>query len=59
MANMFSTTPIGGALTQPTAPVRGASAPEEQLGLWQKFRQKLATDPNFRMALLTLERVMP
>ena len=44
---------VGGALTQPQAPARSAAAPQEQLGLWHNFQQKLATDPNFRMALLT------
>jgi len=44
---------LGGALTQPTIPSRAAAAPQEQLGLWQNFRQKLTEDPNLRMALLT------
>jgi hypothetical protein len=44
---------IGQLMTQPQAPARAAPAPQEQLGLWQKFQQKLQTDPNFKMALMT------
>lgn len=43
---------VGDILTQPQLPSRGAPVPQEQLGLWQKFQQKLQNDPNFRMALL-------
>ncbi len=43
----------GSALTQPQAPSRGAPVPQEQLGLWQNFQNKLRTDPDFRMAMLT------
>lgn len=44
---------VGGALTNPQMPSRGASAPQAQMNLWQKFQQKLTNDPNFRMALMT------
>jgi len=44
---------IGPALTAPQAPAPGVPSPQAQPGLWRKFQQKLVTDPNFRMALLT------
>ena len=42
---------VGGALTQPQVPV--GQAQPEKIGLWQRFRDKLASDPNLRMALMT------
>ncbi len=44
---------VGPALTAPQLPSKAAAAPQEQLGLWSRFRQKLQDDPNFKMALLT------
>lgn len=41
---------IGQQLTQPQAPV--GQADPSQISRWQQFRQKLANDPNLRMALL-------
>ena len=44
---------IGRALTGPQIPVQSAPVDPSQISKWQAFRQKLASDPNLRMALLT------
>ncbi len=46
---------LGQSLTSPQAPQAGLTAADinpQDLNLWQKFMQKLRSDPNLRMALL-------
>ncbi len=42
---------VGQALTMPQIPT--GQADPSKIGLWQKFREKMANDPNFRMAIMT------
>lgn len=55
MANVMYNRPsiMGPDLTQPQAPIAAAPADPSQIGLWQKFKERVQNDPNLRMALLT------
>ena len=44
----------GQALTSPQVPAAGVAPTDpSQVGLWQKFQQRMKDDPNLRMAMLT------
>lgn len=49
----FGGGPTGQALTSPQVPAAGAAPIDpSQVGLWQKFQQRMKDDPNLRMAML-------
>lgn len=50
----FNIPGLGQSLTQPQLPAQGVAPTDpSQVGLWQRFQQRLKDDPNLRMALLT------